>query len=106
MQSTIERRLRLVQPRSATPATPCPVWCAVTNHEDGDRFHYGDATEAGPVSLRLEIAQDGRPFVEIRTECADGDELALREIDDLIGALQAKRRELAALTRTDWGDAS
>lgn len=77
--------------------TECTRWCIVDHtdrHEGGD-YHYGHATEAGPVSLRLDIDACDRATVEIATEHADGDNLTLTDMDELIAALIAARAELA-----------
>lgn len=85
---------------SNEPPTPdCPPWCMLTHSEDtgGDRsFHYSNLVPGVSLDLRLDIDEDDRVTLDVRTFDAEGDNLDLSEVDELINALTGLRPILAA----------
>jgi hypothetical protein len=77
----------------ALAATPCPPWCNA-DHEDGDRFHYGEpvyvAGGLGDIALTPDILEDGSRALTIRAH-GDDNRLTLPEVDELIEKLTELR---------------
>jgi hypothetical protein len=89
-------RLRLVPPPGPVQAaTPCPPWCDVQHDDPGDRFHYSAFHRGGSVDVNLDIDDDGALTLHMRTGSADGDDLILSEVDELIAVLTQLRATFA-----------